>query len=336
MARKTYDHSTVGHILSESSISRFCQLRRKWSNLRISDDEHKWTDLTECEFVGEGGHEIVAFTFSRHVRLAALTGAHVFPVWLAVGPHWCDRWYDAQGKPYDGVSLLEIIRGIHDKAAFVEPLRVLIVASCGNGPFVYDETIRRLLAANPSAVDDAPFGNPRFRRLAMPVDALLEVVRSVLVIPSPSIDPIVPSDSGAWVSFCVEDVEALEQARNELPEVDCPVLGNGNAVVYAYAFDAMIKAAEYSAKSRYPVKIGHTAIRPDHRSTCQAALLRITSQIIFPEPICLLGLLRCDNGRAIEREIHGSFKDRRVDCLAKEWFMASTDEIRSAMAQAAR
>ena len=74
---------------------------------------------------------------------------------------------------------------------------MLIVASCGNGPFVYDETIRRLLAANPSAVDDAPFGNPRFRRLAMPVDALLEVVRSVLVIPSPSIEPIVPSASGA-------------------------------------------------------------------------------------------------------------------------------------------
>ena len=320
-----YAQSTIMHVDSPESMRAFDHLCKKWPGWRISVDEHRYIDLTECEFIGNGGHELVAFTFARHLRLAALTGESIFPVWFAVGAHWSDRWHDADGAPYDHVPLLGIVRGIRDKAAFVEPLRVLLVASCTNGQFVYDETIARIDGIERTDTENTMSGNPRFRKMVIPVSRLANAVRAALALPCPAIEPADPRYDAPLVSITVDEALEWDESRRSLRELDCPTFGKpGSFVVYAYAFVSAVRIARLESAPSYPVKIGYTAVRPEHRSACQAAMLRILLQVDFPEPLCLLGLLTCENGRSTEKQIHAEFKDRRVLCLAREWFATNS------------
>lgn len=322
--------STIEHIQSDASQSRLAELIAKWPKYRIDKRDHKWWDLSDCEMFGLGGHEIVVFTPPRHMRLARLTGDEAFPVWFAVGQHFSNNWHDAQGKPYDAVEAISITRGITEAASFAEPLKMLAIGSCRNGRFAYDETLRRVGLATDPQVDQQTIGNPRFRRLTIAPTALIAALREAVALPAPTLQPIAPRD-GLMFSIGIEEIMQRDAERRAVPDVDCPTFGRGAEVVYAYTFAAIFDAATRAGDAFFPVKIGYTRIHPEeHRSACHAALLRIVDQIILDERVRLLALLRCDAGRATEKEIHRFFMARKIRCPAREWFATNGPEVDAA------
>ena len=330
--------STLAHISSNESQARFQVLCEKCPRWRIEKSEHKWLDMSSCQFLGEGGHEIAVFTFDRHLRVSSLSGDSDFPIWFAAGPHWSDRWHDAQGIPYPQLPLIGIVRGLSEPTAFVEPLRVLAVISCLNAQFVYDEILRRLVKS--SDIGEPPvirIGNPRFRQLHVSLAALLNEASKVLKLPCPTIAPIAP-DTDNGVSISVEDLLESAEIGQRMIDKSCDVWGSGNHVVYAYTFKAIQKAAALSSEKQYPAKIGFTTISHEWhgcRTPTEAAELRIATQIPFPEPVQLLGLLRCENGRTTEQRIHRRLANQKIKCPAREWFMTNHLEVCHVMEETA-
>jgi hypothetical protein len=317
--------STIEHLTSKDSLARLAQLSEKWPRWRIDKADHKWLDLSGCEFIGTGGHEIAVFTFNRHLRLTALSGAESLPLWFAAGPHFSDRWHDAQGSPVTQMPVAGIVRGGIEPASITEPLKVLAVVSCSNGQFVYDETLRTLGIA---AAESGGVGNSRFRCLHVSFQSLRSALVSALALPSPEIAPIAPSSDGAMVTLSLDDAMRWDDARRNLPEVECPTFGQGDHVVYSYTFAAFRQLASLAGEPFFPVKIGFTKVRPDeHRSACHAAMLRISGQVAFEEPVQLVALLRCENGNATEKDVHRFFKARRMRSPGREWFLTNADEL---------
>lgn len=158
--------NSLSHLASPESLNKFRQLQQKWRNWRVSDSDHKFLDLSECRFIGQGRHEIAVFTFARHQRVSRLSGASSFPAWVSIGPHGSDNWHYGNGVPYEDVPLIAIVRGVSDRAGLVEPFRILAVVSCTNGRFIYDEIMKQLPEHSNDKPSSSPFsGNPRCRRL---------------------------------------------------------------------------------------------------------------------------------------------------------------------------
>lgn len=320
--------STVDHLESEASLARLSELCLKWPRWRFDKTDHTWMDLSACRFIGLGQHEIMAFTFRRHVRRASLTGASTYPIWLAAGPHWSDRWHDAQGNPSESFEAGAIVRGGLAPTAFMEPLSVLAIASCPNGQFGFDEALRRVSPANVSDDEMDRYANPRFRKLTVAWPVLLEALEAAVSLPAPAIAPISPGSNEAVVSISVEQAMHRHESRQSFPEVNCPSFGAGSEVVYAYTYAAALEVAQLSGDGFFPVKIGFAQVRPDeHRSAGHAALLRVGSQIPFREPVRILALLNCAKGNATEKEIHRSLKSRRIHCPGREWFAMNEAEV---------
>lgn len=304
----------------------FRRLCRKWEKWRLSKSDHKWLDLTECQFIGEGSHEILFFTFGRHLRLAQLRKCDEFTFWVGVGPHWSDCWHDANGFPYEEVPLVGITRGISEPASFVEPLRVLAVASCANGQFAFDEIARKVPSLTRQTVSPV-IGNPRFCRFRGVLQPLLDSAVKAVALPAPTIEPIEHDASGAMFSVSLEQMIAVAQATEDFVETPVPCIGTGSHVLYAYTYSAIEDAAVLSSQANYPVKIGWTQFEEDCGSVLQAAVARVRSQVPFPEPVRLLGALACDNGRNTEKYLHGKLKASRLKCIGTEWFATNRDEV---------
>lgn len=320
--------TTIGHLASEVSQRNFCQLKRKWARWKLSESEHKWLDLTDCRFFGEGGHEITVFTFSRHLRLSRLLGQATYPAWVAAGPHWSDRWHDLNGLPYQDLPLIGIFRGISDLAGFIEPLRVLGVISCTNAQFVYDEIMRRLSGhAQDSKSLSGMFGNPRFRRFSASVDALLAAAAEVCALPCPALKPAEPQDTGCGVSIGLDQIGKYAQKWEDFVDARCTVVGTGRDVVYAYTYTAIEDAAYLAGDRSYPVKVGWTASNTDTDTGAQAAISRIGSQVPFAEPVRVLALLCCHDGQRRELQLHRQLKARQIKCIGREWFASSREEV---------
>lgn len=326
--------TTLGHLGSPESEAKFRQLVDKWPGWRVSAPEHKWTDLTDCRLIGEGRHELAVFTFARHIRLSRLTDRAKPLVWVGVGPHWSDRWHDADGVPYADVPFVGIVRGISDRAAFVEPFRVLAIISCTNGRFAFDELARRVPSLSaPSRPGGSAFGNPRFRQVCGPVEPLLAAAAEVATLPAPALEPIAPARDGAFASITVGEPRGIADSLASPVGTVPAALGAGRHVVYAYTFAALEDAAALGGEELYPVKVGWTGTEGDTDTPAQAAGRRITSQVVFPEPVRVLGLLACQDGRGTERHLHGQLRPRRIRCLATEWFATNRGEVRRLMEQ---
>jgi hypothetical protein len=328
-------YSTIDHVNVKDRVGRFDQLRQKWPRWRISDSEHKWLDFSNCQFLGNGRHEIVVFSFERHVRLSRQTGNLSFPVWFSIGQHFSDRWHDANGVPYKEIPAIATIRGIGDRAGFLEPLRMLAVISCSNGQFVFDNALLALAErCNTGESHRSSFGNTRCRRLNIETSTLLAIVGEVLKRPCPPIEPIEPVNADACVSISFDDVVEAAIHSERFVNRDCPIRGAGGHLVYAYTFNAIQKSAELGGEETFPVKIGQvriflsdTTTPVDALAASNAAEGRIRQQLPFPEPVSMLGILLCGNGREMESKIHRRLKDRKVKCLAREWFLTNGPEI---------
>ena len=324
--------STLGHLFSKESQTRFRSLCEKWSRWRISESEHKWLDLTDCQFLGNGNHEIAVFTFDRHLRVSRQSGDSKFPVWFAAGPHWSDRWHDADGAPYQELPLIGIVRGLREPTGFVEPLRVLAVISCSNAQFVYDETLLRLArTVDIGKPAFTRFGNPRCREIVVSPEGLLAEAIKVLDLPCPAIEPIDPNTNDCVFTMSIDDLRKIAESQQLFVDTDCDTWGSGNQVVYAYTFKATQKAAYLASEKKYAIKIGWTAISSERETPAGAAASRIASQLPFAEPVQVLGLLRSEDGHATETQIHRQLASQKIRCLAKEWFVTNSEEVRQLM-----
>lgn len=324
--------TTLVHLDETESQSNFRRLQKKWSRWRLSESEHQWLDMTECRFIGEGNHEIAVFTFSRHLRLSRLMGRAEFPVWVAAGPTWSDRWHDMDGMPYRDLPIIGIFRGIGDSAGFLEPFRVLAVIGCANAQFVYDELAKRV----PSLSDEgqagrSTFGNPRFRQIQGPIKPLLDAVAEVTALPCPLLRPIAPTSTGACVSISLDDLCCLARSFQSCVETVADVLGQGKHVVYAYTFSALEDAASLAGDEFYPVKVGWARVAQDVETPSQAATSRVLGQVVLPEPVRIIGLLACSDGPATEARLHRRLKPRRITAIAKEWFASNRGNIHRLM-----
>jgi hypothetical protein len=324
--------NTLTHLATLESLNNFRLLQKKWPRWRLEESCHKLLDLSECQFMGQGGHEIAVFTFARHQMLAHLSGAATYPIWVSVGPHWSDDWHDMNGVPNEDVPLIGIVRGISDTAGFIEPFRVLAVVSCTNGQFVFDEIMKRL----PEHLNDKPSssrfsGNPRCRRLRSSLEAFLSVARGVLRLPCPPVPPIAPRLDCA-VSISYDDLVQGARERTDFVWAKCTPIGSGPHIVYAYTYDAIAEVALLTAEMFYPLKVGWTSFRAEGQPPERDAITRVTGQIPFREPAQILGILQCTGGRKVESKIHTSLKDRRIRCIGKEWFLSNKEEVEGLLA----
>jgi hypothetical protein len=229
------------------------------------------------------------------------------------------------------MPLVGIIRGI-EPGGFVEPLHVFAVISCSNAQFVYDEIMRCLPEKEHFKQVPSEFvGNPRIRMLREPVDAIIAAAAHILETPCPTLQPIGRKDTGAFVSFSVVDAFKATRQWEDFIEARCKVLGSGPYVVYAYTYKAIEEGAALSEDELYPVKIGFTSIFKDAENAIQSLTGRIRQQVIFPEPVCVLAILRCKNGRTTETQLHHLLKARKIKSVGKEWFASNREEIKCLM-----
>jgi len=105
-------------------------------------------------------------------------------------------------------------------------------------------------------------------------------------------------------------------------------MGEGPQEVYAYTFPSLIELANLKGHKFYPIKIGYTADKD------VGAFSRVRCQIIenaaYPERLKLLFIVRCEDGRAVELQVHRQLRtaDRRVDsAIGQEWFLSNAEEI---------
>jgi hypothetical protein len=229
------------------------------------------------------------------------------------------------------VPLIGIVRGVSDAAGLVEPLRILAVVSCTNGRFVYDEIMKQLPEHSNDKPSSSPFsGNPRCRRLGSSLIAFLSAAADVLSRPCPPIPPIAPRHDCA-VSITLDLIAQAALEQEDFVEAKCKLIGNGSHLVYAYTYNALAEAASLTGETFYPVKVGWTSDLCEHLPPAESAISRVSGQIPFREPAQILGLLLCTGGRKAEAQLHAKLKDRKIQCIGKEWFLSNRKEIEELM-----
>ena len=66
-----------------SNLKKYAQ---KWPSWRIDKSDEKAVDFSECSFVGEGRHEVVAYSFARYCDSTENT----YPICIRFGIHFPD------------------------------------------------------------------------------------------------------------------------------------------------------------------------------------------------------------------------------------------------------
>jgi hypothetical protein len=177
----------------------------------------------------------------------------------------------------------------------------------------------------------SPFsGNPRCRRFRSSLIDFLWAAADVLSRPCPLIPPTAPRHECA-ISITLDQIAQAAQEWEDFVEPQCNLIGKGSHLVYAYTYGALAEAASLTGETFYPVKVGWTCSLFDALPPAQSAIARVSQQIPFPEPAQILGLLLCTGGRKAEAQLHAKLKDRKIQCIGKEWFLSNRKEIEELM-----
>lgn len=103
------------------------------------------------------------------------------------------------------------------------------------------------------------------------------------------------------------------------------VIGQGDAAVYVYYFDAYQEKALHNGKTYWPCKIGRTDIDPLSRIYGQ-------SRTCFPEAPHIALIIKTDDSSTLETTLHCILKsnDRQLaDAPGAEWFNTNPEEIKA-------
>jgi len=320
---------------------------KSWKNFQLAidrygydfvGDDFKWIDLSRCEHFGEGPHDIVVFSFARHLRLSQLKGQSEFPLWVGMDrPDFMMR--------YKLHTLTGLCRA-KEPTSFAEPICILAVIHCKNGVFAVRE-IERILDF-PAEVNGISShclagswdgSRPEFRLFNVDLPDLIKVVQQVLAMPGSNVAADETgagqsSDLGAVIKLDVGDLisatESTEHRQRGIMTNTCEVVGDGPDIVYAYTYEAFRELALISGSETFPIKVGYTK-SGSRRANFDDAWARILSQIIFPEPISMIGLLACNDGRSKEIDLHRRLKNAHIKTVGREWFQSNSNEIRHLM-----
>ncbi|PWG64445.1 GIY-YIG nuclease family protein [Bifidobacterium callitrichidarum] len=126
-----------------------------------------------------------------------------------------------------------------------------------------------------------------------------------------------------------ESIPAFSNTENSATDTDTSmtladqVIGQGNAAVYLYYFDAYREKAARAGKTYWPCKIGRTDTDPLSRIYGQ-------SRTCFPEAPHVALVIKTDDSSTLETTIHGILKlqGRQLpDAPGSEWFNTNPESV---------
>ena len=103
-------------------------LEDKWPSWGLDKDDRLVADLSNCNFIGEGTHEIVVFTFPRYKRIAKAKAQSTYPVCIALGQSFEKEF----NNEVPAISVMRWLEG--NKAGLCERAEFVSVISTANGP----------------------------------------------------------------------------------------------------------------------------------------------------------------------------------------------------------
>lgn len=63
-------------------------VREKWPRYQVDVQDERFVDISRCEFIGSGNHELIVYTFGRYERVATLGGDSALPICIHFGIHF--------------------------------------------------------------------------------------------------------------------------------------------------------------------------------------------------------------------------------------------------------
>lgn len=172
------------------------KLADKWPSWRLNESEQRAIDLTECEFVGEGQHEIVAYTFDRYLPDEEDSVDGVYPICIRFAIHFPE--YVSLEEPAIGHLRSSLF---HNKTGMLEPAKLLAIISASNGRVLW-ERLHAALASERRLADDY-FGNETW--ISSNRATLLRVAQESVAAPFPKFKEESPPN-GCQISIGIDDI----------------------------------------------------------------------------------------------------------------------------------
>ena len=176
--------------------SNLKKLADKWPSWRLDESEKRVVDLSECEFVGEGNHEIVAYSFARYLPDEENSMDQVYPICIKFAIHF--PGYVSLEEPAIGHLRSTFV---HNKTGMLEPAKVLAIISCSNGRVLWDR-LHAALASERQLAEDY-FGNETW--ISSNKQRLMNAAQESLAEPLPAFEEETPTE-GCQVSISIDDI----------------------------------------------------------------------------------------------------------------------------------
>jgi hypothetical protein len=103
-------------------------LDQKWPKWKLDKSDQRVANVSNCNFIGSGRHEVGVFTFPRYKRIATAKGQSAYPLCVALGQSF-EKEFNSE------VSAISVMRCLErDKAGLFERADFLAIVSTVNGP----------------------------------------------------------------------------------------------------------------------------------------------------------------------------------------------------------
>ncbi len=174
---------------NNQTILNWKMIKEKWPSYQIGKNDEQLLDLSRCEFIGEGNHEIVVYTFDRYLELAETTSKSGYPVCLRFGIHYPE--YVSDEEPAIGHMRSSLY---HNTTGLVEPAAILAIIACDNGRVFWERLGEELIKTEP-ILGDSLFPNEIWLRSNS--KTVLDCAKTVLRRPLPQFITETPSGSAS-------------------------------------------------------------------------------------------------------------------------------------------
>ncbi len=114
-------------------------VRARWPHWHVGDSDASLIDVSDCVFLGKGGHEFAVYSFGRYLRAAQRQPELLCPVGFQFGIHYPN--YVSEEEPAIGHLRT---RFSNDATGLVEPVKLLAIVATDNGPEFWNRLWKRL------------------------------------------------------------------------------------------------------------------------------------------------------------------------------------------------
>ncbi len=180
--------------------SNLKKIADKWPSWRIDKTDERVVDISECAFVGEGRHEIVAYSFARYLPDEDDSTKRVYPICIRFAIHF--PGYVSLEEPAIG----HLRSGFfHSKTGMLEPAKILAIISCPNGRVLWDRLHAALTSERQLAEDY--FGNETW--ISSNRETLMRAAQQSLAEPFPEFTVESPPE-GCHISISIDDIPEVQ------------------------------------------------------------------------------------------------------------------------------